>query len=162
VSTIDTGTNHEIAHLPMENPEPAVVRNGRPFLYDARLTSSRGDSSCSGCHVFGDMDHLSWDLGNPDEVQVASPNEYNSVVPIGLTKPTFHPMKGPMSTQSLRGMRGEGPMHWRGDRTGVTHDPNETLEEQSFEDFNVAFTGLLGRASELTTAQMDAYAKFAL
>ena len=27
-------------------------------------------------------------------------------------------MKGPMTTQSLRGMANHGPMHWRGDRTG--------------------------------------------
>ena len=32
--------------------------------------------------------------------------------------PDFHPMKGPMTTQSLRGMANHGPMHWRGDRTG--------------------------------------------
>src|SRR5262249_13080139 len=57
-STVDLATNKEIAHQRMYNPEPAAVTNGRRFLYDARLTSSRGDSSCSGCHVFGDMDHL--------------------------------------------------------------------------------------------------------
>jgi DNA-binding beta-propeller fold protein YncE/mono/diheme cytochrome c family protein len=162
LSTIDLATNREVHHLAMFNPEPAAVVQGRPFLYDARLSSSRGDSSCAGCHVFGDMDHLSWDLGNPDEVQVASPNTYNTVVPGFLTKPTFHPMKGPMSTQSLRGMAGHGPLHWRGDRTGVTRDPGESLEEQAFEDFNVAFTGLLGRAAPLSQGQMDAFAKFAL
>ena len=42
-------------------------------------------------------------------------------------------------------VRGAGPMHWRGDRTGQSHTPDETLEMQAFEDFNVAFTGLLGR-----------------
>jgi mono/diheme cytochrome c family protein len=53
-------------------------------------------------------------------------------------------------------------MHWRGDRTGVSRTTGETLEEQSFEDFNVAFPGLLGRASQLTESEMDAFAKFAL
>jgi hypothetical protein len=53
-------------------------------------------------------------------------------------------------------------MHWRGDRTGVSRTAGETLEEQSFEDFNVAFTGLLGRATQLSEAEMDAFAKFAL
>jgi YVTN family beta-propeller protein len=162
LSTVDLATHREIDHRTMFNPEPAVVRDGRAFLYDARLTSSRGDSSCAGCHVFGDMDHLSWDLGNPDEAQVPSPNEYNSVVPMPLAKPTFHPMKGPMSTQSLRGMQGQGPMHWRGDRTGVEREAGESLEEQAFEDFNVAFTGLLGRAAPLAEREMDAFAKFAL
>ena len=59
-------------------------------------------------------------------------------------------------------MHGQGPMHWRGDRTGVDRAADETLEEQAFEDFNVAFTGLLGRPAELSTGQMDAFAKFAL
>jgi sugar lactone lactonase YvrE/mono/diheme cytochrome c family protein len=162
ISTLDLAARREIDHLTMFNPEPPAVVDGRPFLYDARLSSSRGDSSCAGCHVFGDMDHLSWDLGNPDDVRVASPNTYNSVVPRGLTVPFFHPMKGPMSTQSLRGMRGQGPMHWRGDRTGTSRDADETLEEQAFEDFNVAFTGLLGRESELSEEEMDRFAKFAL
>ena len=162
ISVVDLATNAETQHFRMFNPEPPVVRNGRPLLYDARLTSSRGDSSCSGCHIFGDMDHLAWDLGNPDERQAANPNPYNRVVPKFLQRPVFHPMKGPMTTQSFRGMRGNGPMHWRGDRTGVTRDANETVEEQAFEDFNGAFVGLLGRSETLTTAQMDAFAKFAL
>lgn len=33
-------------------------------------------------------------------------------------------MKGPMTTQSLRGLKGNGPMHWRGDRTGVNPAQN--------------------------------------
>ncbi len=162
ISTLDTAGRTEIDHTTMHNPEPAHVIAGRPFLYDARLSSSRGDSSCAGCHTFGDMDHLAWDLGNPDEVRADSPNEYNSVVPPRRAKPFFHPMKGPMSTQSFRGMRDNGPMHWRGDRTGTTRDTDESIEEQSFEDFNVAFTGLLGREQELSESQMDAFAKFVL
>jgi len=71
-------------------------------------------------------------------------------------------MKGPMTTQSLRGLAGNGPMHWRGDRTGVSAGAGETLEEQAFEDFNPAFEGLLGRASQLSETQMDLFAKFAL
>jgi hypothetical protein len=30
----------------------------------------------------------------------------------------FDPLKGPMTTQSLRGLENAGPVHWRGDRTG--------------------------------------------
>jgi len=72
-------------------------------------------------------------------------------------------MKGPMTTQSFRGMFGNGPMHWRGDRTGqVDRAAGETLEERAFRDFNVAFTGLLGRDTMLTDAQMTSFAKFAL
>jgi DNA-binding beta-propeller fold protein YncE len=162
ISVVNTGTFTETAHVQMFSPEPPVLVNGRRFLYDATYTSSRGDSSCAGCHIFGDMDHLSWDLGNPDEVLVQNPGQYNANTPPAGRNTNLHPMKGPMSTQSLRGMRGNGPMHWRGDRTGQSRSAGETLEEQAFEDFNVAFTGLLGRSAELTESEMDAFAKFAL
>ena len=162
VSVVNTSTLAETAHVRLFNPEPAVVTTGRPFLYDANLTSSRGDSSCAGCHIFGDMDHLSWDLGNPDDVLVQNPGTYNSNVPLFGRNRNLHPMKGPMTTQSLRGLKGNGPMHWRGDRTGQSRSSGESLEEQAFEDFNVAFVGLLGRDAQLTETQMDAFAKFAL
>lgn len=162
ISVVNTQQLTETAHVRLFSPEPAVVTNGRPFLYDANLTSSRGDSSCAGCHIFGDMDHLAWDLGNPDDVLVQNPTPYNVNIPTFGRNRNLHPMKGPMTTQSLRGLKGNGPMHWRGDRTGVSRSADETLEEQAFEDFNVAFTGLLGRASQLTEAEMDAFAKFAL
>jgi DNA-binding beta-propeller fold protein YncE/mono/diheme cytochrome c family protein len=162
ISVVNTSTLAETAHVRMFNPEPAVVTNGRPFLYDANLTSSRGDSSCGGCHTFGDMDQLSWDLGNPSDTLVQNPGAYNVNIPTFGRNRNLHPMKGPMTTQSLKGMKGNGPMHWRGDRTGQSRSAGETLEEQSFEDFNVAFTGLLGRESQLTETQMDAFAKFAL
>jgi hypothetical protein len=67
-----------------------------------------------------------------------------------------------MTTRSFRGLKRNAPLHGRGDRTGVTHDANETLEEQAFEDFNVAFTSLNGRAAQLTTQEMDAFTKFVL
>jgi YVTN family beta-propeller protein len=162
ISVVNTTSFTEVAHVRMFNPEPAVITSGRPFLYDATLTSSRGDSSCSGCHIFGDLDQLAWDLGNPDDVLKQNPGAYNAVIPLAGRNLNLHPMKGPMTTQSLRGLRGNGPMHWRGDRTGVSRDPGETLEEQAFEDFNVAFTGLLGRATGLSETEMDAFAKFSL
>ena len=31
----------------------------------------------------------------------------------------FHPLKGPMTTQTLRGLKGHGSQHWRGDRMGL-------------------------------------------
>jgi YVTN family beta-propeller protein len=162
VSVVSLSSWSETAHVKMFNPEPAVVQAGRKFMYDAALTSSRGDSSCSGCHIFGDLDHLAWDLGNPSDSRVSSPNTYNSNVPAFGRKAYFHPMKGPMTTQSFRGMQGNGPLHWRGDRTGQSRSAGETIEHQAFEDFNVAFTGLLGRESQLTAAEMKAFADFAL
>ena len=65
ISVINTSTAAEIAHLPVFNPEPASVKNGRPVLYDAVLTSSNGETSCSACHIFGDFDSLAWISATP-------------------------------------------------------------------------------------------------
>jgi sugar lactone lactonase YvrE len=160
ISVVNTSTKLEVAHLPVYNPEPAIVKNGRPFLYDAITTSSNGEAACAACHVFGDFDSLAWDLGNPDDTILNNPNpvEFN----IGQD-PDFHPLKGPMTTQSLRGMANHGPMHWRGDRTGGNDNPALALDEQAaFKKFNVAFDGLIGRGSQLTTAQMQAFTDFIL
>jgi hypothetical protein len=162
ISVVDTGTNQEISHQTIPSPEPANVKGGRRFLYDARTTTSNGESPCAGCHIFGDFDSLSWDLGNPDDVTATNFN------PIELTIPSankdFRPLKGPMSTQSLRGMANHGPMHWRGDRSGGTFvgDPNALSEDLAFKAFNVAFPGLLGRDTQLTATQMDAFTDFIL
>ncbi|MGB5810769.1 MAG: hypothetical protein WBG86_09580, partial [Polyangiales bacterium] len=67
ISVIDLAINSEVNHVPLHNPEPDSIVVGRPVLYDAFNTSSNGEASCSSCHVFGDLDSLSWDLGNPDE-----------------------------------------------------------------------------------------------
>lgn len=163
ISVINTDNNQEVQHIGLFNPEPQTVIAGRPFLYDASLSSSRGDSSCASCHIFGDMDHLAWDLGNPDGTVNASPNTY---IPEHANdssrRASFHPMKGPMTTQSLRGLARNGPMHWRGDRTGASKTADETLEEQAFEDFNIAFVDLLGRANQLSESQMQQFTDFAL
>ena len=57
----------------LHNPEPASVVTGRPFLYDALDFSSNGEASCSSCHIFGNMDDLAWDLGNPDNPVTSNP-----------------------------------------------------------------------------------------
>jgi DNA-binding beta-propeller fold protein YncE len=162
ISMIDTATRSEVAHARLFNPESESITTGRPVLYDAHLSSSRGDSACAGCHVFGDMDQLAWDLGNPDGSVAVSPNTYTSVTNVAQRRPTFHPLKGPMTTQSLRGLKDQGPMHWRGDRTGQSHDEDETINEQAFQDFNVAFVDLLGRDAQIDEAQMDAFTRFTL
>jgi hypothetical protein len=124
VSVIDLGTRQETDHLLLHDPEPQFVREGRPFLYDARATSSNGEASCGSCHVFGDLDDLAWDLGNPDADVMPNPNPLH----VGVSQP-FHPLKGPMTTQTLRGMANHGPMHWRGDRTGGSQDGGDPLDE---------------------------------
>lgn len=172
VSVIDTKTKSEVAHVAMYNPEPASVIAGRPFLYDASYTSSRGDSSCASCHIFGDMDQLAWDLGDPDNVNVPMYGYFRNTAAL-LKVPTKHEfaaLKGPMTTQSLRGMANHGAMHWRGDRTGVDPvlennfqpDGGQFNEEIAFKAFNVAFVGLIGRDVELSEAEMDAFTQFAL
>src|SRR5262249_30131409 len=75
----------------------------------------------------------------------------------------FHPMKGPMTTQTLRGMLGSGAMHWRGDRANPPGTPASAFDEvNSFNNFNVAFPGLLGRDSQLPAADMQKFTNFAL
>jgi YVTN family beta-propeller protein len=165
VSVIDTVARAEIAHLPLHNPEPASVVNGRRFLYDAAFTSSNGEASCASCHVFGDFDSLAWDLGNPDGTVL---NNLNPLRPGLPNDPDFHPMKGPMTTQSLRGMANHGPMHWRGDRNGGLDAPSVQPnggafdEDAAFKKFNPAFTSLLGRSAELSGSEMQAFTDFVL
>jgi DNA-binding beta-propeller fold protein YncE len=164
LSVIDTGSASEIAHLPLYNPEPAKVRDGRPFLYDARNTSSNGEASCASCHIFNDFDSLAWDLGNPDDEVLPNLNPFRVNDPLGTSFPDHHPMKGPMTTQSLRGMANHGPMHWRGDRSGANDVPatGALNEKTGFMRFNPAFEGLLGRSSQISPADMAAFADFIL
>ncbi len=170
LSVVSTATGMETAHLALHSPEPASVVNGRRFNYDAHFTSSHGDSACASCHIFSDFDSLAWDLGDPDGAIINNPGPF-TVGPFGSPPAVytdFHPMKGPMTTQSLRGLANEGPMHWRGDRTGGNDAPsfqpnNGTFDEDAaFKKFNVAFPGLVGRSAQLTTAEMQAYTDFIL
>lgn len=161
ISIINTETNNEVAHLTLFNPEPENIVKGRQFQFDARLTSGKGNDSCASCHLFSDTDGLAWDLGDPSGTVKNNPNSF-----IGISPPaqpnTFHSMKGPMLTQSMRGIVGHGPMHWRGDRTGANRVNGETLEEAAFKEFNEAFVGLLGRNQELTSEQMQLFTDYAM
>ena len=162
---VDTTDNSTIQSKFFFNPEGSSIRNGRKFLYDAVLTSSNGEASCSSCHVFGDMDDLAWDLGDPDAAAFPNPNPSPPAVdfdPINDLRP-FDPLKGPMTTQSFRGMATSGPMHWRGDRTGGSSGGDPLDENAAFNAFNVAFPGLLGRdEGELDPADMQAFTNFVL
>jgi DNA-binding beta-propeller fold protein YncE len=133
-STFGTG----VTEIPVGNdPTPATVKAGRGFLYDAKL-SGTGNGSCASCHVDAEMDHLAWNLGDPTStmtVLVQDGQTYN-----------FHPMKGPMTTQTLRGLLNLAPYHWRGDK------PN-------FAAFNSAFQVLMG-GNQLSTANMNTFTTF--
>src|SRR6185436_6105232 len=112
VAIVDTAAKKEVGKVALYNPEPAHVVQGRRFLYDASFSSSHGDTACASCHVFGDFDSLAWDLGNPDGSEIAN-NGIFTLPPdaFGVTR-NFRPMKGPMTTQSLRGLANHGAMHW--------------------------------------------------
>ncbi|MDB4970237.1 MAG: hypothetical protein JWN44_5926 [Myxococcales bacterium] len=193
ISVVDLGTRKEVKKVAMFNPEPASVTTGRRYLYDATFTSAHGDSACASCHIGGDKDELAWDLGNPGGVPLAitALGDVMTVSPatIAALLPRFAPIfkynmpvKGPMTTQSLRGMDNHGAMHWRGDRNGavqqtgapfidpatgspiVSAQPNAGLfdEVKAFTSFNVAFPGLIGRDSQLTDGDMLDFANFIL
>ncbi len=124
IGVVDTKANKLVAEVDLGyDPTPKVIREGRGFLYDAKL-SGNGTMSCASCHVDGDHDHLAWDLGDP----AGTTREVNAPPSVSFI---IHPMKGPMTTQTLHGLRGVAPYHWRGDR-GSLHD------------FNPAFGTLLG------------------
>ncbi len=141
----------QVERVRLHNPEPRRVVEGRPFLYDARATGSNGEAACASCHPFADVDDLAWDLGDPDGDVTLNTNPALNV-PAGVPL-DFHPTKGPMTTQSLRGLVRNGPQHWRGDRTGDARD--------AFAAFNVAFPGLVGRdEGEIAPEDMEKFTDF--
>ena len=157
VRVIHLATKSEIQRQVLHSPEPQSVIAGRPILYDANHTSSNGEASCASCHIGGDFDGLNWDLGDPDGDVEANGNPFNPSIPATFDPlpRSFHPNKGPMSTQSLRGLENMGPQHWRGDRQGDA--------AAAFEAFNVAFPGLLGRdEGPISSAEMTAFREFAM
>lgn len=175
ISIIDTESRNVTKRIAMYNPEPSSIVQGRPFLYNASLTSSHGDSSCASCHIFGDFDSLAWDLGDPDGITIPNPGPFalgpSIPAPQGGTidaNPHFRALKGPMTTQSLRGMANHGAMHWRGDRTAandeasVQPDGGAFNEDGAFKKFNVAFVGLNGRSEMLAPQDMQAFTDFVL
>ncbi len=142
LSVVDLATDASVEVSLGFDPSPSFVRDGRKFLYDGQISSAHGDAACASCHLFGDLDGLAWDLGDPT-LSAMIP------VPPGQTPglPPFHPMKGPMTTQSLKSLSGTEPLHWRGDRA-------------TFGDFNPAFVALLGAPSQLSPGDMTLFTQF--
>jgi len=139
LSVVDTTAGVVVTNVPVFDPTPGIIRKGRRHLYDTRRTSGLGIASCASCHVDARGDRLAWDLGDPAGHLVTNANF------------VFHPMKGPMVTQTLQDIitpaefNGEPlsqqPLHWRGDR-------------KNLEDFNHTFSTLQAGESELTTNEM--------
>ena len=179
VKTVNLITNQEVSHVALPTPEPASVIAGRPMLYDATNFSGNGEAACASCHNFADKDDLAWDLGNPDNAVTKSPIPINFggllslLIPLGTTgvstpingsnKPAdFHPMKGPFTTQTLRGLATSGAMHWRGDRSTGEYGTDPFSSNLSFINFGGAFQTLVGNGTQPSQAQMQTFANFAL
>ena len=139
------------------DPQNPIVRKGRRHLYNA-VKSGHGDNACASCHHFADQDDKAWELGDAEATSTTTNcNPFRS----GVGMP-FHPLKGPMTTQSLRGLANQGPMHWRGDRTGCTTGGDALDEVAAFNAFNPAFVGLLGDDEELPVDHMQEFTDFIL
>ena len=145
ISYIDTASEIEIGRTAFFDPSPPAIKTGRKHLYDTRKNSGLGQVSCASCHVDGRLDRLAWDLGNPaGEVKPFDQNCTNGVA--GGCQ-DWHPMKGPMTTQTLQDIIGKEPHHWRGDRNGL-------------EEFSGAFMSLLGDDETLTSDEMQEFEDF--
>ena len=169
IALVDSLSLTKLDEVPLHDPSPPSLRSGRRFLYDGIDSSGHGDAACSSCHISGDLDGLSWDLGNPagDFVPYSTANDNVRFIVPAFGSPAgcdpafcashdgIDPQKGPMNTQTLRAML--EPLHWRGDRP-------------TMRDFNKAFVGLMGKENVgtpanpagLTPAQMDLFREFAL
>ena len=170
VQVIDPTTKATLASHALHNPEPSSVVDGRPFLYDARITSGNGEASCASCHIFADFDSLAWDLGDPDAKVSTNPQPSSTPFLEAQKATSFHPMKGPMTTQTMRGLATHGAMHWRGDRAdghfGLDSCDAPTgapcAEDLAFRNFIVAFEGLVGHDGLIDQDDMQRFADFAL
>ena len=142
------------------DPEPASVTLGRRHLYEARDDGGHGEGSmsCASCHVFGHSDGMGWDLGDPEgSLSYYYPDilqgigSYPDQLVVAPSTPMVHPLKGPMVTQSLRGLmsrdeKDDLTLHWRGER-------------RTFHTFDAAFRSLLG-GDGVTRRDVQEYATF--
>ena len=149
VSVVDTSTELELSRVGFFDPSPSAIKVGRKHLYDTHATSGTGLVSCASCHLDARMDRLGWDLGDPSGAMKATTGQnLGANVPFLNTGfESWHPMKGPMTTQTLQDIIGKEPHHWRGDRAGI-------------EEFNPAFEGLLGDDEQLSATEMQEFEDF--
>jgi YVTN family beta-propeller protein len=144
ITTIATVSLTEVASTSFYDPTPATIRIGRPHLYDTHRSSGLGHTACGSCHIDGRMDQLAWDLGDPSG-QMKTFNQECTFGGGGCED--WHPMKGPLVTQTLVGIIGDEPLHWRGDR-------------ESLAAFDPAFISLLGDDALLTPEEMAEFSAF--
>jgi YVTN family beta-propeller protein len=148
VSVVDEQSFQEVARMGFFDPTPPVVHAGRAFLFDTHLSSGLGQASCASCHIDARMDQLAWDLGDPSGAMTPASSSCNTPVGsgFGACEPP-HPMKGPMVTQTLVGLQGEEPFHWRGDRSTI-------------EEFGHTAQALLGADADFTPTEMQRLAAY--
>ncbi|MBX7207011.1 MAG: hypothetical protein K1X78_01760 [Verrucomicrobiaceae bacterium] len=155
VSVVDAAAASVLAEVPAgsRDPMPTTIKEGRGFLFDARL-SGNGTMSCAVCHPDGDRDGIAWDLGDPGGSMVNVSGYNNSLHDLTAYNRALHPMKGPMVTQTLRGLKAPSNQpatipapifHWRGDRPTI-------------QSFNVTFSALMA-GSIPSAGDMDALAE---
>lgn len=151
ISVVNIPTLTVTATVPFHDPTPAAIKVGRKHLYDTHKNSGLGQAACASCHVDARIDRLAWDLGDPQgaPIPVSSSNRNLGANVPGLNTgfQPYHPMKGPMTTQTFQDIVGKEPHHWRGDRLGL-------------EEFNGAFTGLQGDDANLTPIEMQEFEDF--
>lgn len=145
VSVVSTKSELEVERVSFFDPTPQAIKIGRRHLYDTHRTSGLGQASCASCHVDARRDHLAWDLGNPNgDVKSDDHQNLGLFNPLTIKDPfsDFHPMKGPLVTQTLQDVIGKEPLHWRGDRDGL-------------EEFNPTFISLLRGDAMLSDSEMQ-------
>jgi YVTN family beta-propeller protein len=149
ISTVDTVSESVVATNSLFDPTPQVIKLGRPHLYNTRDSSGLGQAACGSCHVDARFDRLAWDLGDQTGAMklITTNINFGNTNFVPATTNNFHPMKGPMTTQTLQDIIGHEPFHWRGDREGL-------------EEFDGTFTNLQGRATSVTTNDMVEFKNF--
>ncbi len=154
ISVVSLGGEAEISRVAFFDPTPLAIRVGRKHLYDTHKNSGLGQVSCASCHVDARMDRLAWDLGDPSGAVVPLTDRnlgfnFPGIEPNTTSTPytAYHPMKGPMLTQTFQDIIGKEPLHWRGDRFGL-------------EEFNGAYVSLQGDDAGLTNAEMQQFEEF--
>lgn len=149
VSTIDLVNGTELARTAFYDPSTEAIKIGRRHLYDTHGTSGLGHVSCASCHVDSRNDRLAWDLGDPSGLLKSDDDQNLGMGIPGLTSgfEDWHPMKGPMTTQTLQDIIGHEPLHWRGDKDNLG-------------EFSPAFTALQADDAEPSTSEMQEFKEF--
>lgn len=137
ISTVDTASATEISRVMLHDATPLRVKAGRKFIFDTHLTSGLGQASCASCHIDGRSDRIAWDIGSTNGAVIA----FDGTCVDGVSCANWHPMKGPLVTQTLVGIIGTEPFHWRG-------------EKHNLSEFNVAFVNLQGLEAQISAADM--------